>query len=852
MAVGETAWAMPQIMSLNAWLHKTWKMAWPEYRPLNHLSRLVIWQEAVNLSPPPPPIDWEGDMSLLESLDESYAVLVRHEIAPEGRGEPYTTLSTWRQKVCQNFERLASIQRAFHPAHLPDCVKKIIQRDEIPIPKQIVLAAFEAPSPIEEKLFDVLAHKASVCRLDLPTGKPCRIRAVILPDRDQEVKWLVEQVTLDAQHIPLNGIGVIVPDLELYLPYLRNTLNEVIGPSLVDNYSAFNISLGEPLSHQSLVLAGLLPLRLATEGEPRQVLLSLLLSPYYGRWAEVRDQIARADRIWRENSVDANIDHLLRVAASRDPNLFYLIEGAPERLSNVYAPLRTRSARRVPDWINILERFWNELGFPVIADQIDTSSWKYLKDILLIFKKDLRKISLTLYQFHEWLKYALARETIHTQGSEHAGIQIVGLIESRGLSFEKVYVLGLAGTTLPRPVRPLPLLDPEERGKVQGGTPESQFSFAKDAFQHLLACAPDVTLIRPEQEGGEPLSPSPFWPDSQESRTVDLWNEPNGVWSRIVWLSSAYEGMKQGEHVAPCDPPLESSYLPRTISVSELAIALACPFRFLMEKIINIQPLEQVEYGVHPKVFGSYIHRLLGLFGRSLCEQGLDESVDQEGLQEFLKVCVDQMIRNVAQNPQWSVELRRWLGERDKTPGLLDQWLRIEIERLRKGWKWLKVESSFSGLSFPDWPFSVSGRIDRIDYHPDKGIVVWDYKTGEIPSKKSVTTDLIEPQIPLYILALKEHKVAGITQNRLEDRTFSGGYISLKKWSSISHQDYTPEKETWEVVLKRWQEVVSDLGKLVAAGQYPAEPYPVSRTDKKEKPCEYCPYRPLCNPLLRT
>ena len=47
----------------------------------------------------------------------------------------------------------------------------------------------------------------------------------------------------------------------------------------------------------------------------------------------------------------------------------------------------------------------------------------------------------------------------------------------------------------------------------------------------------------------------------------------------------------------------------------------------------------------------------------------------------------------------------------------------------------------------PRWPFRTSGagtgplalrgRIDRLDYHPENAdLMVWDYKSGEIPKKR--------------------------------------------------------------------------------------------------------------------
>jgi len=193
------------------------------------------------------------------------------------------------------------------------------------------------------------------------------------------------------------------------------------------------------------------------------------------------------------------------------------------------------------------------------------------------------------------------------------------------------------------------------------------------------------------------------------------------------------------------------------------------------------------------------------------------------------------------------MERRRWLGDKDGAPGLLTQWLDLELQRLDEGWCWLCEESSFEGLTVPGLPFSIGGRIDRIDGHKDKGVILWDYKSGEPPSAQAVLEYLVDPQIPAYVLAAKEHRIAGVGKELGPDTHVSGGYILLKKTSSVSHRVLKPKEESWDQVLQEWKEAVASLGQKLVSGEFGAEPYPVSGGARQENACLYCPYRPLCN-----
>jgi len=851
---GQQGWVPPDVLTLNAWAWKAWNTTWPLSRPLSELSCLALWKEALNLVPPPEP--FQPDLALCQTLNETYTVLVRHGLPTEGPAAALSPLVSWRRAVTGRFEAFAEEQKAFHPARLPVHLSQAVRDGRAPLPAAIILAGFESPAPVEEALFKCLDTACSMTRFQLPVGKAENLEGVVLPSRESEVAWLAQQLVMDAQTLPLNRIGVVVPETEKYVPLIERALRDVIGESSDSTTASYNISVGTPLLERSLVQAGLLPLRFWTEGEPRALLLSMILSPYYSVWSRGRDRMARADKVWRSHNLDQGLDALFQALAHEDPELFRQFDDGPASFQQSIETFVQKQVQTGDRWVHLLEQFWSGAGFPVISDEADTGAWNHLRALLYGLKEDLKETEMSLGELGALLRYLLSQEQVHVHGSEEAGLQILGLIESRGLSFEKLYVLGLSAGSLPRPVRPLPLLDALERPLVQGATVESQFTFAREAFSHLLACAPHTTLMRPEEESAEPLAPSPFFAEAvnRESKPVmDVWNAPDPVWSRAAWLQLAKKGLKNRSDFPPSDPPLEAHQLPDAVSVARLATAFACPFRFFVETVFKLAPLDELILGVSPRDRGNALHRVLALFtGRSRRAGETGSAPGGDAMEATLMACVDEVLsthgkaKNPAHRHGWIMERRRWVGDKGDSSGLLKIWLTLEQERLAAGWQWLSEESSFDGLTFPDWPFSVTGRVDRIDGHEEEGVTLWDYKSGSHPAARAVIEGLIDPQLPAYMEAAIAKRIGGIEKALGTGATMSAGYITLKRSSSVAHKVVEPKGEDWQQVLVRWRGAVARLGQILVSGNLEAMPFPVSDGGDPQKACRFCPYGPLC------
>jgi RecB family exonuclease len=152
-------------------------------------------------------------------------------------------------------------------------------------------------------------------------------------------------------------------------------------------------------------------------------------------------------------------------------------------------------------------------------------------------------------------------------------------------------------------------------------------------------------------------------------------------------------------------------------------------------------------------------------------------------------------------------------------------------------------ETSFKGLSDQDWPFSISGRVDRIDFHSDRGYALWDYKGGATPTRKEVLEQHLDPQILAYVHAAKEGLISEISEGAAH---ISAGYIGLKAASAVVLSEFINDEKGLDIILQDWKGAVTSIGSKMVTGRFEAEPGHVSHGVREEKVCRYCPYRPLC------
>ncbi|MCE5242924.1 MAG: PD-(D/E)XK nuclease family protein [Syntrophobacteraceae bacterium] len=803
---GKQGWDTPAVMTLNQWLDRTWEEAWSPERPASPFSVWRTIQECIEKSPPPEPL--EPDPSLVLSLEESFESCLRFGVDP-GRGMPANRLVEWRREIWNASSERLHRDRQFHRALLPERLTEALQRRPDLIPRKAAIVGFEFAGYKENVLLDLLGSQPEVVRIGLPRGA-AEPRALAAADPEQELYTILEDLTAAAARFPLHELGVVLFDSSLYGPMISKHLQDLFGPPVEGDAAAYNLLPDRRLAQQPLFHAAFLPLKVVLDGETRLSLFTLLRSPFYGAFARSSRALSQWDLAWRSRGIEGGLPDLMN---SLSPSEKQILPRGGAEVEEGLAPFLEKRSRTCSDWIAALRTFWQRLEFPVVANESDRISWQRLQDLLVEFETAFGATTMQPSRFHNWLRTAGDGVQIQRVGYEDAGIQVLGGLQARGLAFSRLFVPGLVAGTLPQPARPLPFLAPAERRGVLGATPESQYRFGEHLFGNLHAAAPDLVLTRPLMTlSGEPCLPSPFWPEASEERVSPgiPWRHGMPALRRARWVSECLYGL-DGRHSSTCGTVAcdEASFrvtrlnCPGEISVSDLEGLIACPGAFFFRKLLGLQAIEEPLRGVDPRDRGRMVHAILAAFARRVAREWTRGPVTFEKLKAILIEAAAAELDSSLESPCWSVEMQRLLGGDAEEGGLLVEWLHREWERIEEGWRWIAVESGFQGLEFEGCSISLRGRLDRLDYHPERGLFCWDYKTGAAPSAREVQEDLSQPQLPAYLMAVKKGL---LREARAGSQSMAAGYIDLRSVRYLRHQSCIKHGDDLEGLLGQWEE----------------------------------------------
>jgi len=856
---GASGWDTPKIFTLNRWMENFWADLWPEEFPAS--SFFLRWhylKDCLDEAPPPEPLS--ADVELIKLLDESFEQCLRYAIDPAG-GQDVSQLIAWRRKVWRAFEERLAARGLFHPAQLPARIVRRLASLEPPVkPGKMAFVGFEFAGVCEKLLLEELQKKFGAVFFALPAGR-AQPERLVFSDPEQEIIGLMENLLISVREYAPHEIAVVLGDSEFYSPAVSNQLRDILGEPVQGKRAAYNLYPDLNISGQGLYNAAVLPVRCALNGEKRTDLFSLLRSPYYGSFSRWNRRLSLWDRIWRENGIESGIDLLLSQVSgvgyqvsenpltSENRQLTDDLHRLTPDIRNAIAPFMEIGVKAVSKWTQTLRRSWSALQFPVLANELDRISWDNLVQIISEFETVIGEAHLDAREFLEVLSAAAGRTRIQKGGLEDAGIQVLNRLDARGLFFRKIFIPGMVSGSFPQPVRTLPLLASSERPKVLGGTIESQFAFARCLYTNLLATAPQIVLSRPAiAKDGEICIPSPFWAKECETKIEPVipWKHRLPAMQRTRWVqqsipkaaaSAPVESVKGLCEPGPCEFQIQPLPAADSISVSQLQSALLCAAGYFFRYVLGLEALAEFEPGIPPLERGKSIHAILALFVSRAMEKLTEPRLNFEDLEGLLKKTITDAIGPRMSDAVWQVEYERLIGK-PGFPGLLLKWLYIEWDKMLAGWSWMGVERPFGGMEISGCKTRLTGRLDRIDSHPEIGLICWDYKAGRLPRKTEVTDENKQPQLPAYLLALSRGNVNGMPKT---GGKCGAGFIELASPGNMKHQVVFNPGEEHGAFLKYWEkEVCAALNSIFAGTLSP-------RWLKEGRPCEeHCEFKGVC------
>lgn len=351
--------------------------------------------------------------------------------------------------------------------------------------------------------------------------------------------------------------------------------------------------------------------------------------------------------------------------------------------------------------------------------------------------------------FADLLAGLIRREIVRSGTPDHPRVKILGVLEARLLSADRLILAGLSEGVWPAGAAIDPFLSRPMRDHLGLPPPERRIGLSAHDFAQGAA-APEVIILTARRRNGAPTVDSRWlWRLRvlAQGANVALPNRADALaWARTLDGPLA----DPPPHLAPAArpeprPPLAAR--PRKMSVTGVETWIRDPYAIYARDILRLSPLEPPDEEVDALARGTAFHSAFETFTR----------LHPDELPPNPEAAFEAILLSSLEEA--GVHPRRMARERALARNIAP-WV-VGFETVRRDGAKLHVEQAGELiLETPSGPFRLRARADRIE-HRDARADVIDFKTGTPPSSKVVQAGLA-PQLTLTAAILEAGGFEGI------------------------------------------------------------------------------------------
>lgn len=673
----------------------------------------------------------------------------------------------------------------------------------------------------------------------------------------------LRETLADSRHTAMPSTAVVLTDSALLMPVLHHLPDKDV-----------NVSMGYPLSRSPLnrLLDALLRLQAGRSDDGRYYwrdLLRCLRHPYLkmlavndaeGRSLSLRDALRRLEILIRTGSRFVDLPDLAGECRATLPvPLAALFSQCLSVMVDAVSAARTTAdmARCLRDICDFLLNYGGEMWrhFPLDAEAM----YRLMRHTEPVLRKTcLARTPFPPSVLHGITRQVLEQERVPFEAEPLTGLQVLGMLETRLLHFQRVLIVDATDDKLPGNPAQDPLL-PDSLRQVLG-LPDARRRerAAAHTLYRLCAGADEVHFFW--QEG---ISRSALF-DGKKSRSrfVEqlIWEEEQRRGALLVpgegalavarcAVRAVQTRPKSLERRAGLDAAVRM-FLREPLSATRLDVYLQCPLRFAWQYLCRLAPQREINEGDDPSAVGICIHNTL----RALYEPYLHKEVRRGDISM-------QTVQARFQEALEAADLRRLLPADSCLMLETAAPLRLErfLARQPESTLILALEKKLTtDLTLGGRGYAFTGALDRLDRR-DGLLYVLDYKTGNIkrhdeglwtdapffhkvaqacaPEQETLPEALFEElrerlpslQLPCYLSMLKVAKMGNPGDAALVELKDEGAEIPL--FGGLADEDLTAALEYCDLSL------ALALRHLESAPQFTARP---------DRHCAWCPYAGLC------
>ena len=522
----------------------------------------------------------------------------------------------------------------------------------------------------------------------------------------------------------------------------------------------------------------------------------------------------------------------------------------------------------------LFSHIFRKIGYPVSVSA-------YLKDIFkLIFLKlnensdktierefiysvvktinrldDILKAKNAVIETSTWfglLNKLLEFQTVPFEGEPLAGLQVMGILETRALDFENLIILNLNEGTFPRTSAPNTFIPYSLRIGFGLPTIEHQDNIFSYYFFRLLHRVKKVSLVyTTSTQGNKSGEMSRFlytlkylYPQRPSVK----------IYAEEVKLLSVPEIVtkKTKEIQAGLDRFLEGG--DKELSASSISKYLECPMKFYYQKIAEIKEPDELTEDIDARIFGNIFHKVAETLykpyrGKVINGQDIEEMAGSpQKISDLIEVTLKEELSGTDFKRAGFQDLS---GKNEMIKEVLFKYILQFLKRE-------KEQSPFTVTGLEEevkhvmqtnsHAVRLKGYVDRIDFKEGVYRVI-DYKTGASQNTFKNVDELFDPEQHSKVKAVFQTILYSyILSEKDKDGKYRPCILNIKDLYkpdfNINVALKAPRQKGQEILIDDVRnEFESNMMSLLDEIFNPDNPF--TQTDDIKK-CEYCAYKSLC------
>lgn len=405
----------------------------------------------------------------------------------------------------------------------------------------------------------------------------------------------------------------------------------------------------------------------------------------------------------------------------------------------------------------------------------------------------------------------LSRGDVRNPDTGHPNVLIWGTLEARVQGADLLILAGLNEGSWPEAPSPDPWLNRRMRAQAGLLLPERRVGLSAHDFQQAIA-APEVWLTRAQRSDDAQTVPSRWL-----NRLTNLMNgltaqDQQGPEAIAQMQARGNKWLDRAEQLeAPIDAPPAPrpspkpaiEVRPNKLSVTEIKTLVRDPYAIYAKHVLRLAPLDSLVKTADARLRGIAVHQVFEDFIRSW-----DHANTASDLMAQAKRTFDSDVDWPSARLMWAARIAR----------LADEFVAQEHERQSKA---ISTKLEVKGKStLHDLGFTLTVKADRIDLDTRGGAFLYDYKTGQIPTKPQQLA--FDMQLLLEAAMAERGDFDSVSPRHIEGATYLGVGSGLKAVEAP-----LGEKPTTQV----WKE----LYKLISDYQEPNKGFTARRAMEKSK-----------------